>query len=160
MLDDSTRLSQLRQPPEMDNRRERQQFIAVLILFVVVSIIIGALYLVQATTNVGNARDIQLLREQRSRIQRENEALKAENARLNSIPRLQERAATLGFVTAVYPDNIQYIVVDGYVYDQPAPTLTPILQTATPQVYEDNFAGWLQRQMDRLQDQFEGWSEE
>ena len=94
MLDDSNRASQLR--PVYDDRRgrERQQFIAALILFVVVAIIIGALFLVQATTNVGNARDIQELREQRDRLLRENEALRAENAQLASVPSLFERAAT------------------------------------------------------------------
>lgn len=137
-------------------QRERQQFVALLVLFVAVSIIIGALYLVQATTNVSTARDIQLLRERRDRIQRENEALRAENAELNSVPLLMERAATLGFLTAA-PENIQYIVVDGYVYDEPAPTITVAQPTPTPQVYDDNFAGWLQRQWDALQDVFEDW---
>jgi cell division protein FtsL len=140
-------------------RREQRQFIAVLVLFVVVSIILGALYLVQATTNVSNSRDIQTLREQRDRIQRENELLKAENAQLASVPRLMERAATLGFVTASV-DDIQYMVIDGYVFDQPAPTLTPVQVTATPQIYEENFAGWLKRQTDKLQDIFERWSNE
>lgn len=159
MLDDSNRVSQLRQPIYKGDQRERQQFVAVLILFTVVAIIIGALYLVQATTNVGNVRDIQQLRDDRSRLERENEALRATNAALNSIPRMAERAATLGFVTAA-PEDIQWIVVDGYVYDQPAPTLTPVLQTATPQLYEDNFAGWVQRQMTWLRSQFSSWAAE
>ena len=159
MLDDSNRVSQLRQPIYKGDQRERQQFVAVLILFVVVAIIIGALYLVQATTNVGNVRDIQQLRDERNRLTRDNEMLRATNAALNSIPRMVERAATLGFVTAA-PEDIQWIVVEGYVYDQPAPTLTPVLVTATPQVYEDNFSGWLQRQLNWLRDQFDGWAEE
>jgi len=137
-------------------RRERQQFIAVLILFVVISVIIGALYLIQATTNVSTARDIQALRDQRDRLQRENELLRAENAELQSVPILIDRAIGMGFVTAA-PENIQYVVVDGYVYDQPAPTLTPILTTPTPRVYDDNFAGWLTRQLDRLQELFDEW---
>jgi cell division protein FtsB len=159
MLNDSNRGSQLRPVYDEQRGRERQQFIAALILFVVVAIIIGALFLVQATTNVGNARDIQELREQRDRLLRENEALRAENAQLASVPSLFERAATLGFVTAG-PEDIQYLVVEGYVYDQPAPTLTPRIETATPQVYDDNFAGWLDRQMDNLRELFEGWGQE
>jgi hypothetical protein len=75
------------------------------------------------------------------------------------VPSLFERAATLGFVTAG-PEDIQYLVVEGYVYDQPAPTLTPRIETATPQVYDDNFAGWLDRQMDNLRELFEGWGQE
>jgi hypothetical protein len=128
-------------------------------LFVVVSIILGALYLVQATTNVSTARDIQALRERRDRVLRENEALRAENAQLNSVSALIERAETLGFVTAG-PEDIQYIVVEGYVYNQPAPTLTPVLVTPTPQIYDDNFAGWLRRQVDRLRELFDRWGQE
>jgi cell division protein FtsB len=157
MLDGSD--SQLRLNKDQQQWRERQQFIALLVLFIMVSIILGALYLVQATTNVSTARDIQALRERRDRILRENEALRAENARLNGVPVLIERAATLGFVTAG-PDDIQYLVVDGYVYDQPAPTLTPVLVTPTPQVYDDNFAGWLRRHLDRLSDLFARWEQE
>jgi len=159
MIEEPNRVSQLREKKSLQDQRERQQFIAMLILFVIVAIIIGALYLVQATTNVSNARDIQQLRDQRSRLEREIEALKAENAQLNSIPRLQERAAALGFTPAAL-ENQRWLVVEGYVYDQPAPTLTPVQITPTPQVYEDNFAGWLQRQIDHLRDQFSSWGEE
>ncbi|MFP4323605.1 MAG: hypothetical protein ACLFTK_14220 [Anaerolineales bacterium] len=140
-------------------RREQQQFVAVLVLFVVVSLIIGALYLVQATTTVTTARDIQQMREDRDRLLRDIELLRAESAELNSVPNLMERAAALGFVTA-RPEDIQYIVIDGYVYDQPAPTLTPVLVTPTPQVYDDNFAGWLTRQFDALRALFTAWSQE
>jgi hypothetical protein len=38
--------------------------------------------------------------------------------------------------------------------------LTPRIETATPQVYDDNFAGWLDRQMDNLRELFEGWGQE
>lgn len=159
MLDDSNRRKQLRQPLYKGNARERQQFIAVMVLFVVVALIIGALYLVQATTNVSKVRDIQQLREQRDRIQRENEALKAENAALYSIPNLIQRAEVLGFVTAG-PESIQYLVVDGYVFAQPGPTITPVQISPTPLVYDDNFSGWLQRQFDSLQELFEKWGQE
>ncbi len=159
MLDDSNRRRQLRQPLYKGSQRERQQFIAVMALFVVVAMIIGALYLVQSTTSVSTVREIQQLREQRDRIQRENEALRAENAELYSIPNLIQRAETLGFVTAA-PEDIQYLVVEGYVFDHVGPTITPIQMSPTPLVYEDNFAGWLQRQMDALQNLFEKWGQE
>jgi cell division protein FtsB len=129
-----------------------------LVAFVALAILLGALYLLQATTNVSTARDIQSLREERDRLQRDIEALRAENAQLNSIQALMERAATLGFVTAS-PNDIQYVVVEGYVYDLPAPTLTPVLYTPTPRVYEDNFAGWVNRQLDALRELFQNWGE-
>jgi hypothetical protein len=69
------------------------------------------------------------------------------------------RAATRGSVTAA-PEASQHLVLDGDAYAQPAPTLTPRSETATPQVYDDNFAGWLDRQMDNLRELFEGWGQE
>ncbi len=159
MLDDSNRRRQLRTPLYKGNQRERQQFVAVLVLFVVVALIIGALYLVQSTTNVSTVRQIQQLREDRDRLQRENEAIKAENAELYSIPNLIQRAESLGFVTAG-PESIQYLVVEGYEFDKPGPTLTPVQLSPTPLVYDDNFAGWLRRQLDSLQNLFENWGTE
>ncbi|NJL95069.1 MAG: hypothetical protein HC915_15815, partial [Anaerolineae bacterium] len=73
MLDERLPLGQAQETIDKHTNRERQQFIALLVLFVVVAILIGALYLIQATTNVSNARDIQNLREQRA----------AWNARMN-----------------------------------------------------------------------------
>ena len=159
MLDDPNQPLRPRQAILRPDSDERQQFFAVLVLFVVVAIIIGALYLVQATTNFSNVRDIYTLREERGRIQRDIESLRAESAELNSIPRLLSRAATLGFEPAG-PDNIQYIVVEGYVYNQPGATLTPVRQTPTPLVYEDNFSGWVRQQTDWLKHQFDGWAAE
>ncbi|NJL94276.1 MAG: hypothetical protein HC915_11410, partial [Anaerolineae bacterium] len=77
-----------------------------------------------------------------------------------SIPQLRERAATLGFQDAVPGESLIWVQVDGYVYNQPDPTATPIRYTPTPAIYEDNFTGWLRRQLDRLRAQFENWSEE
>jgi cell division protein FtsB len=131
--------------------------VAVVVLLAVVTLIIGALYLAQTTTSITTARDIRQLDQQKGRLERENELLRAEIARLNSLQNLEERAATLGFRPAG-PDDILYLVVDSYVYNQPAPTPTLVIATPTPDTYEENFAGWLKRQFDALREQFRKWA--
>lgn len=140
------------------NAQNQSQTVIIIALIVVLGVIVGGLYLAQATTSIATARDIELKDEERGRLQRENERLRAEIARAQRLDNLHTRAATLGFVEAG-PNDIQYIVVDGYTYEQPIPTTTPISITATPETYEENFSGWFQRQFDNLRQQFSGWSD-
>lgn len=145
-----------KQPIKQINQNQGQ-VVAIIILLVVLALIIGGLYLAQATTNISTARDIELLNQRRGRVERDNERLRADIARLQSLDSLYTRAAELGFEEAG-PEDIQYLVVDGYIYNQPAPTTTPIVVTPTPETYEENFAGWLKRQFDALRDQFQDWA--
>ncbi len=139
------------------NAAENQrQVVAVVVLLAVVTIIIGGLYLAQTTTSITTARDIQQMSEYRSRLERENEVLRADIARMQNLGSLQTRAASLGFQEAG-PEDIFYLVVDGYVYNVPAPTPTFVQSTMTPDDYQENFAGWLKRQYDALIDQFSEW---
>ncbi len=143
----------------LQNTSEGQtQVVAVVVLLAVVALIIGGLYLAQATTNITTVRDIEELRQERNRLQRENEGLKADIARLQSIDTLMTRAATIGFEPAG-PDDIVYLPVDGYVYDQPTQIPTSVQPTPTSPTYEENFAGWLNRQFDALRDQFSEWAQ-
>lgn len=135
------------------------QIVAVIVLLSVVSLIIGGLYLAQATSNITTVRDIEQLRLQRNQVQRENERLKAEIANLQRIDNLMTRAATLGYQSAG-PEDIKWLFVDGYVYNQPTPLPTRVIVTVAPEIYEENFAGWLQRQFNALRDQFRQWSGE
>ncbi|MCI0708586.1 MAG: hypothetical protein L0154_00330 [Chloroflexi bacterium] len=144
-------------PPSIQNDQQQGQAAAIVILLVVLSFIIGGLYLAQATTNITTARDIELLDEERGRIERDNERLKGDIARSQRLDNLHTRAATLGFEQAG-PDDIQYIVVDGYEYAVVAPTPTLLEFTPTPETYEENFAGWLKRQFDQFKGQFSDWS--
>ncbi len=139
------------------NAAENQkQVVAVVVLLAVVTLIIGGLYLAQTTTSITTARDIQQMSEYRSRLERENEVLRADIARMQNLGSLQTRSATLGFQQAG-PEDIFYLVVDGYVYNVPAPTPTFVPSTTTPEEYQENFAGWLKRQYDALIDQFSEW---
>lgn len=134
------------------------QIVAVIILFSVVGLIIGALYLAQAATDITNKNDIRQLEEERRRIERQNELLRVQIAELQNIDVMHERAATLGFRPAV-PNDVVWIVVDGYVYNQQAPTPTLFVPTPTEAFYEENFAGWLKRHFDDLKKDFEAWSQ-
>lgn len=135
---------------------QQSQAVAVLILLAVVSLIIGGLYLAQSTTNITTVRDIDQLRTERNNLVRENERLKAQIARFRGIDNLMTRAAALGFEEA-NRDDIQYVIVDGYEFAQPTAVPTQVLPTPTTTNYEENFAGWLERQLDSLQAQFNDW---
>lgn len=135
------------------------QAVAVIVLLGVVSLIIGGLYLAQTTSNITTVRDIEQLRLQRNQIERENEQLKAEIADQQRIDTLMTRAATLGYQSAG-PEDIKWLFVDGYVFNQPTPLPTRVIPTFIPESYEENFAGWLQRQFNALRDQFREWSGE
>lgn len=135
------------------------QAVAVIVLLGVVSLIIGGLYLAQATSNITTVRDIEQLRLERNQIERENEQLKAEIANLQRIDMLMTRAATLGYESAG-PEDIKWLFVDGYIYNQPTPLPTRVIAPVIPETYEENFAGWLQRQFNALRDQFREWAGE
>jgi hypothetical protein len=137
--------------------QNQTQVVAVIILFVVVTLILGGLYLAQSATSITTVKDIESLTQQRNRLERDNERLKADIARAQSIENRLERAATLGFLPAA-PNDIIYLAVDGYVYNRPTEMPTLVAETATPADYEENFAGWLKNQFDQLRDQFSDWA--
>jgi cell division protein FtsB len=142
-----------------ENVSENQaQVVAVVVLLTVVVLIIGGLYLAQATTNITTVRDIEQLKQERGRLQRGNEQLKAQIAELQSIDNLMTRAATLGFQPAG-PEDMQYLIVDGYEYRKPTVVPTQVRMTPTPQTYDEDFAGWLKEQFDSLRNQFEDWAD-
>lgn len=149
------------QPPttsRLGTSSENQtQVVAVIILFVVVTLILGGLYLAQSATSITTVKDIEALSQKRNQLERENERLKADIARVQSIENRLERAATLGFVPAE-PNDIIYLAVDGYVYNRPTEMPTLVTETEVPQDYEENFAGWLKHQFDQLRDQFSDWA--
>jgi cell division protein FtsL len=137
--------------------RDQRQLVSTLSLVVMVGIIIGALYLIQTTTTTTNARELQEMSDQRLRLERENERLRAEIAGLQSLPRVMTRAAELGFRDA-RPDEIQWLIVEGYQYNRPrvTPTFVPTAQ-AEETGYDETLSGWLRKQWDSLKREFEEW---
>lgn len=155
--------NQERVPSWLQNRwaarpwNNQTQLVTTITLIVIVGVLIGALYLIQTTTTTTTARVLSQMSEERDRLVRENERLRVEIAELQSMPLRLTRAAEMGFRTAG-PEDIQYIIVDGYRYDRdpvtPTPTSTP---TPVAPEYPDTFEGWLRKQWDALKQQFEEW---
>ena len=80
-----------------------------MILGVFIMLIFAGVYLTQIATYATTNRRIVALIEDRDRLERRNEELRAEIARLQTVPRLLERAQALGFRPAT-ADDIEYIV--------------------------------------------------
>ncbi|MBN1678670.1 MAG: hypothetical protein JW966_00165 [Anaerolineae bacterium] len=137
--------------------RDQRQFVATATLFVVVAIIIGTLYLIQTTTTATTARMLDEMSDHRSQLERDNERLRAEIAALQNLPSVMTQAAELGFREAG-PDEIEYVIVEGYRYNRPqvTPTATPAPEEPDP-IYDETLSGWLRKQWDALKQQFDDW---
>ena len=94
-----------------------------LALFFALVALVAGLYLWQASEIAVTGRRIEALRQQRQEVQRENTDLLDQIAVEGSMPRLQERAARLGYspaaqvdyiaVTAVPPDTLSALHMQG-----------------------------------------------
>lgn len=137
--------------------RNQRQLVATLGLIGVVGLIIAALYLFQTSRSTISARELAEMNDYRARLERDNERVRAEIADLQSLPRVMTRAAEMGFRPA-NPDEIQYIIVDGYRYDRPivTPTPSPTVQTAE-HIYDETLGGWLRKRWDGLKRQLDTW---
>ncbi len=138
---------------------QRQSQLATMIaLALIVAIIIGALYLAQATTTATTGREMEDMAAYRDRLVRENEQIRAEIAQMRSIPRLITRAQQLGFVFADR-DQMEYLVVEGYMPELPE-SVAPLQQEEVAPLpdYDETFSGWLQQQWEALVMQFEEWA--
>jgi len=140
--------------------RVQRQAVALGALGLFVAIIIGALYLAQASSLSTLGRQLEDQIAERNRLEQTNEQLRAEIAELRSVPRLLARAQELQFVGAAR-DQIEYLVINGY---NPNRTQTVAPVEEAPQeplpVYDETFVGWVQQQWDSFRRQFEGFSGE
>jgi hypothetical protein len=135
--------------------RTQTQSAAIVGLVLVIAIIIGSLYLAQATTTATTGQELVQLSSTRDYLQRANEDALAEIAFAKSISLLRGRAQALGF-EPVGPDKLEYLVVDGYspLRASPTPEFTP----EPSFVYDETFTGWAQQQWNNLSKQFEAWT--
>lgn len=135
-------------------RTQRQAF-ALAALSFIVALIIGGLFLAQSAALSTTGRQLEELIDVRNGIEQANEQLRAEIARLQSVPRLLERARDLGFSEAGR-NRIEYIMVPGYNPQSPpvspALNLQPAIQEVPP-IYDETLLGWLQQQLDAFQRQ-------
>ncbi|MBX3062787.1 MAG: hypothetical protein U0528_19765 [Anaerolineae bacterium] len=136
-------------------QRPQTQTALLVSMIIVVALIIGALYLAQATVTATTGSQLLALRDERDRLARLNQDMEAQIAYKRNLAVMTGRAKSLGFVPAD-SDEIQYLVVDGYTIIRATPT--PI---ATPQpeyTYTETFDGWVRDQWNRLVQQFEAWA--
>ncbi len=145
---------------ERTRRNSRSQVTALILLGLLIALIFGGVYLSQVASYATNNREISSLIAQRDRLELENEALRADIARLQTVPRLLERARQMGFRPATALD-IQYLVIDGYNPErqtQIVPLVSDDEFQDAPQ-YDETFSGWLQQQWDGLRRQFDGFGQ-
>jgi hypothetical protein len=134
--------------------RTPAQATAIIGLAVVVALLIGALYLAQATVTATTGSQLLELQRTRDFLQRANSDLEARTALRSNLNTLRGRAQELGFRPA-RPDDLIYLVVAGYSPIRATPT--PIF-TATPsRLYDETFSGWLGEQWQIISRQFEAW---
>ncbi|MFC1959561.1 hypothetical protein ACFLYO_02515 [Chloroflexota bacterium] len=137
--------------------RRQSQLAAILALVLIVSIIIGALYLAQVTAVATTGRQNEEHQRYRDTLVRDSEQIRADIAELRSIPRLLRRAQELGFT---YADRgaIEYLIVAGYLPAQPESVAPLEPEGDTLPLYDETFSGWLQQQWQGLVEQFEAWA--
>ena len=138
--------------------RPQRQALALGVLSLFVAIIIGGLYLSQSSSTSAIGRQLEDMISERDNLEQQNEQLRAEIASLESMPRLEARAAELGFVAATAAD-IEYLVVDGYNPDRLTSVVPLNVQSEPVPIYDESFTGWVQQQFDALRRQLEGFTE-
>lgn len=140
------------------NLRPRNQVIAVGLLGLMIVMIFAGVYLSQIASYATMSRQTDELIEERDKLERNNELLRGEIAGLETIPRLLERAETLGFRPAT-ADDIKHLVVQGYNPNRDRTVVPLDNDEAENQVsgYDETFSGWVQQQIDNLRRQFEGF---
>jgi hypothetical protein len=140
---------------ERSGWRPQRQVAWLVILGTVITLVFGGAYLTQIANYATINREIVALIEQRDRLERENEAYRADIAQLQTVPLLLQRAETMGFRPAASVD-IEYLVVDGYNPYREQTVITQVIDEGTsdtPQ-YDATFQGWLAQQWDSLRQQF------
>lgn len=144
----------LRHALRQASARTQTETLAIAALVVFVAILIGALYLAQATATATTGFELEDLVKTRDSFQRNNEDMGAQIAHKTDINELRGRAQALGY-QPIGPDDQEYIVVNGY--EPVRATPTPEVTVMPTLVYNETFSGWVQEQWDRLQAQLSSW---
>jgi cell division protein FtsB len=84
--------------------RPERQVAWLIILGIVITLIFAGVYLSQIANYATTNRQIEALIQQRDRLERENEALRADIAQLQTVPLLLQRAEVRGFHPATASD--------------------------------------------------------
>jgi cell division protein FtsL len=130
--------------------RRQTQATSIVALSVVVVLVVGSLYLAQATSTATTGRDLQALELRRQELEQQNSQIEAEIAALRSVSRLTERALEMGLRPA-NADEIEYLPVEGL-----PPPSAPVPEAVEPEVpvYDETLSGWLRTQWNKLATEF------
>jgi cell division protein FtsL len=125
--------------------RSQTQATSLVLAVVVMVVVIGALYLAQASRTATAGRRLQALETQRKAVEQQNAQLRAEIAALRSVPRLTSEAERLGYHPASMSE-VEYLRIEGappQAEPTPAPPLT--IEQVVPR-YNETLEGWLAEQ--------------
>jgi hypothetical protein len=138
--------------------RPQRQVVALALLGIFLSLVMGALYLSEVAVEAARGREMRDLVERRDQLEGSNELLRVQIAELQSLTRLRARAEELGFKPASN-DDMLFIVVEGYTANR-SKTVAPLQsQDQDLPVYSESFGGWLEQAFGSLFQQFQQFSE-
>jgi hypothetical protein len=120
-----------------------------LLTAVVIMGLVGWMYLSQASEAAELHHDIQELRQRKEELQRQNDQLAYDIARMASVDQLEGRARQLGYVTVW---QAHFVAVAGYLSPNEK---TPQDVTALAQREPSAVTGWWKS----VADQFEAWAQ-
>lgn len=129
--------------------RVETQVIAALAAIMVVVIAISGMYLAEASRAAVAGRDVQSLEEQRDDLLRQNDLLRAEIARVQSVARVEERAREMGFTPATI-DNLEFLAISENIFatQMPAVTANDNQPVSDIPAYNETLGEWLMRNLD------------
>ncbi len=114
-------------------------------------LIVGGMYLAISARLTKAGREVLELEEERSNLARQQAELTATLAELISPERMVERALALGF-KPVGPDQVEYIIVEGYEEPEPfvapqPPNPTGVGEGSLSPAYTETLGTWLYRRL-------------
>lgn len=121
------------------------------VLPVITLLVVAGIYLAVNAKVATAGREVLTLEDRRADLQRSNAELMTTLAQLTSPARLMERATAAGFRPAG-PDEIDYVVVDGYApppdFIAPSPPSSPSEgMTALSPAFTETLGEWLSRRL-------------
>ncbi len=127
--------------------RTQTQATSLVMATVIIVAVIGALYLAQVSRTAAIGRYLQDLEARRQILEQQNAQLRAENAALQSVPRLITEAERQGFHTASGED-IEYLKIEKVA--QPVTAMAPASSRPIEEVvpsYNETLGSWLGEQL-------------
>ncbi len=140
-------MSQNRNPSWFDQAlrqapwRTQTQATSLVLALVVIVVVIGALYLAEASRTAAAGRSLQDLEGQQQLLEQQNAQLRAEIAALRSVPRLTSQAEQMGYKPAT-ADDVEYLPVPGEAPPLATPTQAPDEAQVVPS-YNETLGTWL-----------------